>query len=340
MWKYSSKVEIDVKYLFIWNHFLVNEPQSELSDGVVEFFTYLLKEYMPFGILNEGVSDKAMTILEEYKDDEKKFRELYELTPINHMPEDKNGKKLVLERFKKIVNALHRGKNNRCMHLLDYFSKVFLEVTFSSISPESNEYSILSNIIMGTQHTNALAKYSVESIFKIENLKSNEKFEKSMENQRFLLHGTYPSYVLGILREGLLIAPKFIKKSDKNYLGPGIYFADTAAAALGRFTKKNTFYKTAIILVCCVALGSNRRSTKYYGEDKLKDGDTAIVFKGQKYFNIPKLSFKSCDAERIRTFSIGDPPEYSYKQYNEYAVGNQNQVRIDYIIKLKREQGN
>ena len=78
-------------------------------------------------------------------------------------------------------------------------------------------------------------------------------FRKALSNKRLLFHGSRLSNFVGILSQGLRIAPPTAPKTGYMF-GKGIYFADCASKSANYIhaTERHPF---GIMIVCEVALG-------------------------------------------------------------------------------------
>lgn len=106
------------------------------------------------------------------------------------------------------------------------------------------------------------------NIFRVERKGEPEKFEKWIQqtkikvaldkrnstwqpNCRLLFHGTSMSNILGIMSEGMRIAPPESEASGSMF-GKGLYFADT----FDKSANYSSGHSTHIMFICEVALGS------------------------------------------------------------------------------------
>lgn len=91
------------------------------------------------------------------------------------------------------------------------------------------------------------------NLFKISRKGEGERYEKSqnLANRRLLFHGSAMSNMLGIMAQGLRIAPPEAPATGYMF-GKGIYFAD-------QFSKSAAYSQrgaqTSLMLLCEVALG-------------------------------------------------------------------------------------
>ena len=96
-------------------------------------------------------------------------------------------------------------------------------------------------------------KFKQLRIFKLQRKGEGERFEgfKHLENRRMLFHGSAMTNMLGILAQGLRIAPPEAPSSGYMF-GKGIYLADT-------FKKSSSYtqgHETRLMFLCEVALGN------------------------------------------------------------------------------------
>lgn len=284
---------------------------------------------MPFGILNERVFIEAKMILDISVDVRRKF---FEKIPKMSIP-SKDAKISLLQNLENITKALHRGISHE-HHVLDDFCRKFLEISIVELN-DDNKYEILKNLVLNTQHRNAAVGYDIDNIFEIKKKSCNTM---KLKDHRVLLHATYPHNVLGILKDNLLIAPEHVVRARFNQNVRGIYFSDTVAATLNRFIDEE-YTGCVILFVCAVALGNQYKKVQYYEPYEWENGVNSIFFKGEKFPDIPEI--KLSDNKSVAIPYIGDSTALDkkwlkFKQYNEYVFRNENQVRMDYIIKLNK----
>lgn len=322
---------IDVEYIFDFNQFYYsNQRESTLEESVIHFLTYVIREYMPFGILSERVFIESKMILDISIDVGRKF---FEKIPKMFIHINKDAKMSVLQNLEKITKALHRGIRHE-NHVLDDFCTTFLEITIFELN-DDNKYEILKNLVLNTQHRNATVGYDVGNIFEIRKKSYNPM---KLKDHRVLLHATYPQNVVGILKDGLLIAPEHVMRASCDQNGRGIYFSDTVAATLNRFIDEE-YTGNVILFVCTVAIGHQYDKKLYFEPYEWENGVNSIFFKGELFSNIPKIKLSDNESEAISyigDLTALDKKWLKFKQYNEYIIRNENQVRMDYIIKLNK----
>lgn len=338
-------------------HFLHDQPESELPRRNRNFLIYLLDEVMPFGIFEPCHLVHANDILELIKvlnDGDASIinlsNQFYATIPhsgdrarrpiINNI-ELYNQKTRMVEHLKSIVMSL-RGGLELSISPLDHFNQNWLKSEFQRISRKKATFKVLENFINSTQHDHDEIYFEMERVFKVRS-KAHSKFNNELGDHHYLIHSTYPSNVLGILRDGLMIAPGHVQGFN-SFLGDGIYFWDAAAIALDRF--KNSLTKDGILLVCRVALAKchfvgpqgsfNKRNLPCPG-----DGYNSIVSSGLKYSR-DQSNGLTLDGAQIPLVNLPKKCSSSKSQayYNRYMVFEPNQVKVDYILCLKKIRSN
>lgn len=333
------------------NHLLYDQPETKLDSVVVDSMKLWLDKYMPLGIMPTSEFTRIEEILkdidreingERNEDRIKKLSDEYYLVvswvggvssrlSIN-THELLSARTEKFNRLRDAIIALHCGKKST-ENPLDYFCREWLKMMFTPIHEMSEEFRIFRECIENTQHND---QFQIENILKIEYL-NNVDFQSDLKDHCYLYHSTYINNLIGILKEGLVVAPNHVY-SHNRYFGPGIYFSDAAAMVLKRFASSN--FNCGIILVCRVALGTRqdaKMNNLTNGEYPWEDDANSLVYEGRQ-FAIAKNEHRILNEAKIfcgklekRTVSI-----YDHDIYNEYIVKNANQVRIDYIIKLKK----
>ena len=93
-------------------------------------------------------------------------------------------------------------------------------------------------------------------MYKVERLHEKERYYafNSLQNRFLLWHGSRLTNYVGILSEGLRIAPSDAPTSGYMF-GKGIYFTDVASKAAG-YCHASPENKEGILVLCEVALGN------------------------------------------------------------------------------------
>jgi poly [ADP-ribose] polymerase len=131
------------------------------------------------------------------------------------------------------------------------YSKLKCEIT--PLQKDAAIYPILIQYLKNT-HAKTHDKYTIEliDIFTLRRPQESEKFIDSLGNKMLLWHGSRLTNYVGILSEGLKIAP-YEAPSTGYMFGKGIYFADIASKSANYCLPKHN--SSGLLLLCEVALG-------------------------------------------------------------------------------------
>jgi poly [ADP-ribose] polymerase len=155
----------------------------------------------------------------------------------------------------------------------------------------------------------------VRNVWKLRRAGEQERFTRSLENQRLLFHGSRAQNWVGILSRGILM-PKIVvsmggNRTDAGWLGSGIYFGDAACTTL--YYAHPGKRKTRWLTVARVALGKSKTYRQItYGIDKAPDGYDSCH--GVRH--TPALSSQFEDDE----FVIYRPEQHQLEYLVEYAA--------------------
>jgi len=212
-----------------------------------------------------------------------------------------------------------------------------LKCSMESISTSCDEFKMLANYVKLT-HATTHNRYSlsVERIFKLDRNGSDDRFSSfsKIPNRQLLWHGSRLTNFVGIISQGLRIAPPEAPVTGYMF-GKGVYFADMCSKSANYcFTSPSS--NTGLILLCEVALGEmNKLTHSDYYASNLPQG---------------KLSTKGCgrtspDPSTHITMdngciipsgkSIKDNNMQTSLLYNEYIVYDTKQIKMRYLLKLK-----
>lgn len=352
------------------DHYVHGRPASELPMPVQNLLKYLLNEFMPLGILShkeirgaeemlDKIRERIRIAEEDSTDDEDNSLEedeglaemsnkFYQMIP--HVGGDKRrpiiqtediceAKEQFLRRFKSALNCL-LGWKRSVINPLDYLCEKWFGTEFKPLEFDSDEFKLLNDCMQRTQHLNDCVRFNVDNIFEVIDSEANNNSESDIGNHRYLFHTTYANNLFGILKEGLLVAPQHVHSVNR-FLGKGIYFWDSAAAALKIF--RSDRFSEGVILVCRVAQGTVQEVPfmpflKYGEEYPWTDGFDSLSLKGRKHFEtkFKERILNGCNMYfgKLGRRSIDDDAKYDL--YNRYLVKNEDQVRIDYLIKVRK----
>lgn len=144
---------------------------------------------------------------------------------------------------------------------LDYCFNA-LNIRALPLTPDSSEYGIIQTYFHKSR------RYShIRNIFAVERKGEAERFApyKNFKNRLLLWHGTKLSNFMGILSQGLRVAPPEAPATGYNF-GKGIYFADMASKSYDYTHDEVTYwseYDFRMMLLCEVALGEIKKLYNY-----------------------------------------------------------------------------
>jgi len=183
----------------------------------------------------------------------------------------------------------------------------------------------------------------IQNIFALERRGEAERISqyKHLKNKMLLWHGSKISNFMGILAQGLRIAPPEAMGTGEMF-GKGVYFADMFEKSLG-YTHDWSAGKQkdySLLLLCEVALGEMKELTQAENITSLKAPYKSVKGLGQRG---PSPDHKvvmpnGCIAP------IGEVVNYDHQnqghfyhrlQHNEYIVYDVNQVRVRYLVQVK-----
>ena len=202
-----------------------------------------------------------------------------------------------------------------------------LDCHLKPVDPSSKEYQKIHQFINDGKGS---YKIQLMDVFTVERKGEKERFKKDIGNRIMLWHGSGIGNFVGILSQGLRIAPPEAPVSGYRF-GKGIYFADMIEKSAGYCRAYNS---EACALLGDVACGN---FSLKYGSDcnanNLPKGTHSTLGVG----NIapPKESWDFI--EKDLQIPLGKPKEVKTAGWghNEYIVYDVCQVRLRYLIKMK-----
>ncbi|KAL1558385.1 Poly [ADP-ribose] polymerase 2 [Salvia divinorum] len=201
----------------------------------------------------------------------------------------------------------------------------------------SKEHSMIEQYTKNT-HAKTHSSFDVDiiQIFKVSREGESEQFQKftSIKNRMLLWHGSRLTNWMGILSQGLRIAPPEAPSTGYMF-GKGVYFADMFSKSANYcFSCKAA--STGVLLLCEVALGDMAELlTANYNADQLPPGKLSTKGVGS---TAPDISEAQTLEDGV-VVPIGRPKEQPVPTkgsllYNEYIVYNVEQIRMRYLVQV------
>jgi len=207
------------------------------------------------------------------------------------------------------------------------------------VEKDSEEWKLIQKYITNT-HATTHKNFSliILDIFKITRGDEKSKFSKwtKTPNRKLLWHGSRLTNFVGILSQGLRIAPPEAPVTGYMF-GKGVYFADMVSKSANYCATSKTS-PTGIALLCDVALGKMAEKEKAdYFAGNLPAGHLSTKGIGKTepdpaedipHPDDPDLIIplgKGVDSKRPTTTLL----------YNEFIVYDVSQIQMRYLLKLK-----
>jgi len=181
--------------------------------------------------------------------------------------------------------------------------------------------------------------FTVEDIFEIERENERKRFApwSDNENRMLLWHGSRLTNWVGIISQGLRIAPPEAPKTGYRF-GKGVYFADCISKS-GSYCFTSNDNPTGILLLAEVSLGKTNDLLKDEYMEKAPNGKHSTKALGQF---APKAKdnqkIEGCVDKGKVTVPCGEIASTGVKSacsHNEYIIYDVAQITVRYLLKCK-----
>ena len=210
--------------------------------------------------------------------------------------------------------------------LFSYYKK--LNCNIRHIDPNEEIYDTLKKYLTAKSPSSS-RKLTLVEAFEVERDGEKERYNCKLGNKRLLWHGTRITNYVGILSQGLRIAPP--EAPSSGYLfGKGIYLADMAQKSCWYCYPVN---KMGLILLVEAALGKieERKTTDSSLPSTLDKKCNSIQGVGR---NTPDTGEYIDKDIYVPNGNGVKNPDAGYLEYNEFIVYNVNQARLRYVLKI------
>ncbi|KAL7113065.1 hypothetical protein ACP275_04G040200 [Erythranthe tilingii] len=211
-----------------------------------------------------------------------------------------------------------------------------LRCNISPLSRDSEEFQLIEKYLNSTHApTHTEWALELEEVFSLERQGEMDKYapyRAKLKNKMLLWHGSRLTNFIGILSQGLRIAPPEAPSTGYMF-GKGVYFADLVSkSAQYCFTDRKN--PVGLMLLSEVALGEVHELTKAQYMDKPPKGKHSTKGLGKK------VPLESEYVEwRDVVVPCGKPVASKVKaselMYNEYIVYNTAQVKMQFLLKVR-----
>ncbi|XP_040272689.1 poly [ADP-ribose] polymerase 2 [Bufo bufo] len=211
-----------------------------------------------------------------------------------------------------------------------------LNCNLEPLDKKSSEFQLIERYLQST-HGPTHNRYTMTllNVFCVQK-ETEDRFREDLPNRMLLWHGSRLSNWVGILSQGLRVAPKEAPITGYMF-GKGIYFADVSSKSANYcFTTRDK--NVGIILLSEVALGECNEllDADYDAQKKLK-GKHCTKGVGRSIPD-PQKSIKHEDSVvpmgPLIDIGLNDNDGYTLN-YNEYIVYDNRQVRMKYLLQVR-----
>ncbi|XP_036452139.1 poly [ADP-ribose] polymerase 2 isoform X2 [Colossoma macropomum] len=212
-----------------------------------------------------------------------------------------------------------------------------LKCELQPLVSDSHEFQVIEKYLQST-HAPTHSDYTmtVLDVFSVDREGEKDHFLSQLHNRTLLWHGSRLSNWVGILSQGLRVAPPEAPVTGYMF-GKGIYFADMSSKS-ANYCFTNQKNNIGLLLLSEVALGDcNELLDANYDADKLPSGKHSTKGLGQTAPD-PK-NFVTLDGATVPMgpgvkTGVGQGGGYSLL-YNEFVVYNPAQTRMRYLLRVR-----
>lgn len=217
----------------------------------------------------------------------------------------------------------------------DKYKKLCCDI--APLPHDSEEYRLIEKYLLTTHApTHMDWTLELEEVFSLEREGEFDKFasyREKLQNRMLLWHGSRLTNFVGILSQGLRIAPPEAPATGYMF-GKGVYFADLVSKS-AQYCYTDRKNPVGLMLLSEVALGEVYELRKAMDMDKPPEGKHSTKGLGKK---------KPQDSEYVKwrdevVVPCGKPVPSNVKStelmYNEYIVYNTAQVKMQFLLKVR-----
>ncbi|KAL4235039.1 Poly [ADP-ribose] polymerase 2 [Mactra antiquata] len=212
-----------------------------------------------------------------------------------------------------------------------------LKCDMEPLDHTSDSFKMLESYLQNTHAiTHNQYKMKLLDVFEMNKHGEMENFN-DVGNRMLLWHGSRLTNWVGILSQGLRIAPPEAPVTGYMF-GKGVYFADMSSKS-ANYCFASRAKNVGLMLLCDVALGStNDLLAADYKADKLPKGKHSVKGAG-KIAPDPKHVTKTDDGAVVpwgkgKDTGVTNPSGYTLN-YNEFIVYDTRQIKMKYLLKIQ-----
>jgi len=234
------------------------------------------------------------------------------------------------------TNLMKESEENTEEHDKLVASYKSLKTSLAPLDKSSDKFKLLEGYVQNSQDRKQFGHFSisVDDIFEVERDSEKARFMPwtAVENRTLLWHGSRLSNWVGILSQGLRIAPPEAPKTGYRF-GKGVYFADCISKS-GSYCFTSNSSPTAVMLLAEVALGNiNKLKNDTYME-KAPPGTHSTQALGMAAPD-PKKAQAIDNGVVVPCGNIVPTGLSTACTHNEFIVYDVSQINIKYLLRVK-----
>jgi poly [ADP-ribose] polymerase len=231
----------------------------------------------------------------------------------------------------KITQSILAQESSDLNPIDDHYNKLHCQLF--ALERSDPVFSLLEMYVQNT-HASSHNRYSLEvlNIFAVDRENEAERFRKDLHNHMLLWHGSRLTNWVGILSQGLRIAPPEAPVTGYMF-GKGVYFADMVSKSANYcFTSPSN--NIGCLLLCDVALGTcNEKLYADHHAEQLPP-DTHST-KGCGKNAPPESTYSDLDGVKVPLGKGEATMHNGSLLYNEYIVYDIAQVRMKFLFVVR-----
>lgn len=217
-----------------------------------------------------------------------------------------------------------------------------LNCGISSLPRDSSDYKLIERYLKKTHAPTHDWELELEDAFRIDREGESDAYmprKSNLKNKNCMLlwHGSRVSNFLGILSTGLRIAPPEAPPTGYMF-GKGIYLADLGSKS-SKYCNASNEYAMGLLLLSEVALGEVYEIEKAEYMEEAPKGKDSTKGVGMYKYSTEYEQWEDgvivpCGGLDLES-GIPSKVEKDYLKYNEYIVYNTDQVKLQFLLKVR-----
>lgn len=287
-----------------------NKNSTRINDLSSKFFTLIPHDVGYKSMRNFRLNDK-----EKVEDKLELLDSLSNMKIARNITEESSGQKNIIEsNYEKLHN------------------------TMDPVDKSSEKWKTIQEFIeKGACPTHGNYNLELLDCFDLERDGEADRYTEDIPNKMLLWHGSRLTNFVGILSQGLRIAPPEAPVTGYMF-GKGVYFADMVTKS-ANYCHPHLSNNVGLLLLCEVALGdTNDLFYSNYNAAKLPEGKNST--RGCGSYGPKEENYVDLDGVTVPMGPGEDIQVTGSLRYNEYIVYDVKQIKMRYLVKVKFDYNN